>query len=210
MTGKKHKIYVVSTSACDFVKIGYTGSTLISGVWKSYRRAYGEDMIIHRIFPAERRLEDLEIHRRLLPKYGMPEKGNEIYRKEHLSQLIRELCDWHSHPGYGPYRKSDLARFRVSHHTHLSQPPSSRSEKYPPYDIALRNPKKEAEHNIHDRTRASVAHQTKMKVSGGNSRNLPLRERNTLKVHPPISVENEFEVSYSPVHEITLLLKETL
>ena len=127
VTSKGHKIYVVSTSACDFVKIGYTGGTLIGGVWKSYRRAYGEDTIIHRIFPANRKLEDLEIHRRLLPKYGMPEKGNEIYHKRHLPQLIQELSDWHSHPGYGPYCKADLIRFRATSSGKTTSPRSDKS-----------------------------------------------------------------------------------
>ncbi len=108
LTTKCHKIYVITAPSINVVKVGYTGSNIRDGVWKSYRRAYGEDLVILKIYPTPNYLEDLAIHKVLIPKYGMPNKGKEIYDKTLLSSLLNDLEQWHSHPGYGPFKKDDI------------------------------------------------------------------------------------------------------
>jgi len=103
-----HKTYVVTSSHMDFIKIGYTRQPIMTGVWGIYRRAYGEDLEIIRVYPATHYKEDDRIHAQLHNNYGILEKGNEIYHKKYRKQLIRELDDWHEGLGVGPFKRVDI------------------------------------------------------------------------------------------------------
>lgn len=108
-----HKTYVVTSSHMEFVKIGYTGQTLHSGVWSTYRRAYGEDLEIIRMYPARHYKEDDLIHAKLHPKYGIAAKGKEIYYKKHLKSILKELDDWHEEGGVGPFARLEVLSMGV-------------------------------------------------------------------------------------------------
>ena len=108
-----HKTYVVTSSHMEFVKIGYTGQTLHSGVWSTYRRAYGEDLEIIRMYPARHYKEDDLIHAKLHPKYGIAAKGKEIYHKKHLKNILKELDDWHETGGIGPFTRLEVLSMGV-------------------------------------------------------------------------------------------------
>ena len=103
-----HKTYVVTSSLMEFIKIGYTKQPITNGVWSIYRRAYGEDLEIIRVYPAKRYKEDDLIHAKLGGKYGVLEKGNEIYHKKHLKSLLKELDSWHEKEGVGPFKRVDI------------------------------------------------------------------------------------------------------
>ena len=103
-----HKTYVVTASHMDFIKIGYTRQPIVNGVWSVYRRAYGEDLEIIRIYPASHYKEDDRIHAKLQEQYGIPHKGQEIYYKSHRKRIIRELDEWHDEPGVGPFKRVDI------------------------------------------------------------------------------------------------------
>lgn len=107
-----HKTYVVTTPGCNFVKVGYTKRTLVEGVWKSYRRAYGNDMVIIRVYKASEFKEDEKIHKALHEKYGIEEKGREIYDKKKLKKLLKELDTWHGSKGVGEFTKSDITFYK--------------------------------------------------------------------------------------------------
>lgn len=103
-----HKTYVVTASHMDFIKIGYTQQPILNGVWSIYRRAYGEDLEIIRIYPASHYKEDDRIHAKLHEQYGIPNKGQEIYHKKYKKDLIRELDEWHEGEGVGPFKRVDI------------------------------------------------------------------------------------------------------
>lgn len=105
-----HKTYVVTAPGCDFVKVGYTKRTLYKGVWSAYRRQYGVDLLIVRVYPASKYKEDEDIHRKLHPVYGHKKKGREIYKKSRLSELLKELDKWHGTVGAGPFTREDVMR----------------------------------------------------------------------------------------------------
>ena len=108
---KCHKTYVVTTPGCTFVKVGYTNRTLAKGVWGAYRRAYGNDLIILRVYKASKFKEDEDIHRKLHPTHGLAEKGREIYDRKKLKDLLKELDKWHGNKGSGPFTKPDILHY---------------------------------------------------------------------------------------------------
>ena len=109
---KSHKIYVVTCDGNNYVKVGYTSQSIVAGVWKRYRSAYGKDQIIVRIFPCSFFKEDEKIHAILHSQYGVVEKGREIYSKKNLSSILSFLEKWCSSTGFGPYSRSDISYLR--------------------------------------------------------------------------------------------------
>lgn len=112
LTQRGHKTYVVTSPDLGIIKVGYTGRTLRKGVWNAYRRAYGENMVILRVYPAGKEREDEEIHRALawMRKDGV---GNEIYPRSHQKRLLAELDKWHGTKGLGPFHKIDVMALPV-------------------------------------------------------------------------------------------------
>ena len=109
---KGHKTYVVTAPGCDWVKVGYTSQDISKGVWRAYRRAYGQDLEIIAMYPAQSFKEDEKIHKLMHPQYGHPAKGREIYQKKYLSQVLSFLSKYHSCRGYGPYIHFDIKKLR--------------------------------------------------------------------------------------------------
>jgi len=108
-----HKTYVVTSSHMDFIKIGYTRQPITNGVWSVYRRAYGEDLEIIRVYPASRYKEDDLIHAKLHEEFGIPHKGREIYYKKHRKALIVQLDSWHEAEGLGPFKRVDILTMKA-------------------------------------------------------------------------------------------------
>ncbi len=109
-----HKTYVVTTPDINILKVGYTRRTLRKGVWNAYRRAYGEKMVILRVYPAKEEREDEKIHRALV-KYRDVESGNEIYKKKYQDTILLKLDAWHGTKGVGPFAKSDVMAMSKEH-----------------------------------------------------------------------------------------------
>lgn len=109
-----HKTYVVTTPGANFVKVGYTKRTLAKGVWGPYRRAYGNDLSILRVYKASEFKEDEKIHKKFHKTYGIKEKGREIYDKSKISKLLKELDLWHGSKGTGPFTKPDILFYNKS------------------------------------------------------------------------------------------------
>jgi len=114
---KGHKIYVITAPDVNFIKVGYTNRTLYQGVWQSYRRAYGEDQVIVRVFACQMFKEDEVIHKLLHPKYGYAAKKREIYQARYLKQILAFL-DQRYGGGVGPFTKADV----VWYNKHVQEP----------------------------------------------------------------------------------------
>lgn len=109
---KCHKIYVITCEGNNYVKVGYTSRSIVTGIWKRYRSAYGKDQVIIRIFPCSKFKEDEDIHVVLHPQYGIPKKGREIYHKKYLNAILRFLEQWCSSTGFGPYDRENILYLR--------------------------------------------------------------------------------------------------
>ena len=109
-----HKIYIVTSDRCTFFKLGYTSQNIRRGVWSPYHRAFGDSLCIVKIYPAVKKLEDLDIHKYLMKKYNIKNKKDEIYDKSIMKKVIKDLDTWHGCCGLGPFLKGELPIFRES------------------------------------------------------------------------------------------------
>lgn len=110
VTQDGHKLYLILPTTGDFVKFGYTKQTL-RGLWRTYRRAYGQGLVIYSLHKCTQYKEDDLHHKELQPRYGLKNGGNELYQKAHLDKLVAHL-DKKYGKGVGPYRKNDIRRYR--------------------------------------------------------------------------------------------------